>query len=103
MEVVLRCADTLTRERRDLEEVDDATKRDLGEVQHEDRDTPLLVRVVKVRRALLVHGLNSAGHAGDDDWQSWRYGKCWAHMRVKDRGAYPDTIELSSAGGTTPG
>ena len=51
---------------RKLDEVDKAPERYLEEVQNEDGDAPLLVRIVQVHVIILVNGGNTQSEAGDD-------------------------------------
>ena len=72
MKVVLQRPPTYPRRKRPrLEEMYYATEGDLGKVQHEDGDAPLLVRVVEVHHAFFVHGLDAKRDPGNDDGESY--------------------------------
>lgn len=50
--------------------MDDRTKRNLEEIQHEDRDAPPLVCIVQMRRLVQVNRMYPERDTGHDDGKS---------------------------------
>ena len=83
MEVILeRAAAGAPSPRLRLEEVDRSPERELCEIEHEDRDPPLLVHVVNGAGLSENDGANAHGHANDD------HGPRYSHTAMSDSGRF---------------
>ena len=66
MEVVLE-GTTANGQGRELEEVDEHAKGKLSKVEHEDRDAPFLVSIVRAEIVVHLHGCDPERKTCDDD------------------------------------